>query len=330
MFGLMVGLLVPVACGVRAVFPSALLPNRIIDALRDNSVTHALAVPALLECLYREGLRQLAGAGVIEAQRQRQSPAETAVRVAERLSEDDLDRIRVATRSSIGPAFHTVVVGGAAVDPAIVGILTVLGIRVEVGYGLTEASPVVCLGSAGKSPPGSVGEPLPGVDVRVDSNGEILVRGGNVMRGYFGDPEATEAAIRDGWLHTGDQGRMDESGHLFITGRLKEAMVTSAGETIYPEEIEPLYQDPLFGELCVTAIPGAHGNDVPTLFVLPANADVPEAELRRVFSDLRAGASPRLRIERMVLLEHPLPRTATGKVRRRVLANDFVKREAIT
>jgi len=335
MFGLMVGLLVPVACGARAVFPSAMLPNRIVDALRDNRVTHALAVPALLECLYREGLRELAEAGVIEAHRQRQSPAETAARVAEDLREDglggdDLDRIRAATRSRIGPAFHTVIVGGAAVDPAIVGILTALGIRVEVGYGLTEASPVVCLGSAGESPPGSVGGSLPGVDVRVDSNGEILVRGGNVMRGYFGDPEATEATIRDGWLHTGDQGRMDDSGHLFITGRLKEAMVTSAGETIYPEEIEPLYQDPLFGELCVTAIPGAHGNDVPTLFVVPATPDVPGDELRRVFSDLRAGAPPRLRIERMLLLEQPLPRTATGKVRRRVLASDFEKQAAAT
>ena len=97
-----------------------------------------------------------------------------------------------------------------------------------------------------------------------------------------------------------------------------------------PEEIEPLYHDPLFGELCVTAMPGAHGNDVPTLFVSPAAPDVPEAELRRAFSDLRAGAPPRLRVERMVLLAHPLPRTATGKVRRRVLASDFEKQEAIT
>src|SRR5207244_2510412 len=107
----------------------------------------------------------------------------------------------------------------------------------------------------------------------------------------------------------------DDRGFLFITGRLKEALVTSAGETLYPEEVEPYYASPLFAEWCVTGLPGPEGNDVPTLFVVPAACGADERELRRAFEDLRAAAPARLRVPRMVRMSGPLPRTALGKVR---------------
>ncbi len=145
------------------------------------------------------------------------------------------------------------------------------------------------------------------------------------MRGYWKAPQETAAALAEGWLRTGDRGRLDDDGHLFITGRLKEAMVTSAGETIYPEEAEPYYKSPLFAELCVTALSGEQGNDLPTLFVVPATPDVPDQDLEEAFVDLRASAPARLRVVRMVRLSGPLPRTATGKVRRRALAQGFAQ-----
>ncbi|HMF11103.1 MAG TPA: class I adenylate-forming enzyme family protein, partial [Gemmataceae bacterium] len=201
-----------------------------------------------------------------------------------------------------------------------------VGLQLEVGYGLTEASPIVSAGLASECPPGSSGRPLPGVEVRIGDDREILIRGSNVMRGYYRDADSTAAALKDGWLHTGDHGRLDADGFLFVTGRLKEALVTAAGETLYPEDVEPYYASPLFAEHCVTGLPGPHGNDVPTLFVVPAAPDAGEKELRRALDDLRAAAPPRFRVAGMVRVDGPLPRTALGKVRRRFLAQQIQTR----
>jgi long-chain acyl-CoA synthetase len=321
LFELMVGLLGPLACGVRVVYAASLLPHRLLAELRHERITHALSVPALLEVLYGEVVSDLVDAGVLEAAQRDQSPAETARRLRHELDEPDRQRLRTSVRERIGTSLHTLVVGGAALDPAWADITAAVGLRLEIGYGLTEASPIVALGLASESPPGSAGRPLPGVEVRLSDDGEILVRGPSVMRGYLRDPDATAVALADGWLHTGDHGHVDANGFLFITGRLKEALVTAAGETLYPEEVEPYYDSPLFAERCVAGLPDALGNDLPTLFVVPAAPDVGEAQLRRAFDELRAAAPARLRLPHMVRLTGPLPRTVLGKVRRRSLGH---------
>jgi long-chain acyl-CoA synthetase len=150
------------------------------------------------------------------------------------------------------------------------------------------------------------------------------------MRGYFKDPQTTAATLNDGWLRTGDHGRLDTDGYLFVTGRFKEAMVTAAGETIYPDEVEPHYESPLFTELCVTALRGEDGNDVPTLFVVSASPELPDEELRKLFASLRASAPARFRVEQWIRLNNALPRTASGKIRRRLLARQFNNREEQT
>ena len=125
-------------------------------------------------------------------------------------------------------------------------MLQSIGIALDVGYGLTEAGPVVAMGRASECPPGRSVVALPGVEVRIADDGEMLVRSQSLMQGYAGDAAGTAAALNDGWLRTGDRGRLDADGFLFIQGRIKEAMVTSAGETIYPDEIEPV--------LCLAAL----------------------------------------------------------------------------
>jgi long-subunit acyl-CoA synthetase (AMP-forming) len=242
------------------------------------------------------------------------------------MDEPARDAMRASIRERTGPTFQTLVIGGAALDPTWAEITAAVGLRLEVGYGLTEASPIVSVGLAGESPPGSAGRPLPGVEVQLGADDEILVRGPNVMRGYFHDDDATAAALRDGWLHTGDHGHLDAQGFLFVTGRLKEAIVTASGDTLYPEEVEPYYDSPLFAERCVAGVPGPHGNDLPALFVVPATPDVGEPELRRAFEELRAAAPPRLRVPHLVPVAGPLPRTALGKVRRRSLGQEWRQR----
>ncbi|MDA1276877.1 MAG: AMP-binding protein [Verrucomicrobia bacterium] len=323
LFELMVGLLGPLSCGAKIVYPGSPLPNRLIDSLRDDGITYACCVPALLTCLYEEILDELVDRGTVAAERRGQTIRQTARRFESELKPDEVRRIHAGVRQRIGEGFHTLAVGGAAMDPDWLPILRGVGIRTEVGYGLTEASPIVSLGLAGECPVGSVGRPLPGVEVRIDSNEEILVRGANVMRGYHRDEMATLAVLADGWLRTGDRGRIDDRGFLFITGRLKEAMVTAAGETVYPDEIEPYYSSSAFAEWCVAPRRGVDGNDVPTLFVVPAAAEQSQERLTEVFRSLRSLAPARLRLNEMIRVPAPLPRTPTGKVQRRRVAEQW-------
>src|SRR5262245_50716405 len=322
LFELMGGTLGPLACGARVVYPGALLPNRLVAALREERITYALAVPALLDALFREVRGAIQEAGVVEEPPPGAGP-EHAAQVLAEMTVERRAAVRDAVRATIGPSLRTLIVGGAALSPAWGDVLAAVGVRLEVGYGLTEASPIVTLGVAGEAPRGSVGRPLPGVEVRTGDGGELLVRGPNVMRGYLGDPDATAVTLADGWLHTGDVGRVDPQGFVFVDGRIKEAMVTAAGETVWPEEIEPLYASPLFAEWCVIAVRAADGNDVPTLVACPADPDLSEAELQREWSRLRAAAPSRLRTGRVVRINGFIPRTPTGKVQRWFLTRLF-------
>ena len=107
-------------------------------------------------------------------------------------------------------------------------------------------------------------------------------------------------------------GRLDEDGFLFVTGRLKEVMVTASGETLHPEELEPYYASPLFAEHCVVPVRGRQGNDVPTLVIVPARGETTPQELEETFARLRASAPARCRVAKLVRLSAPLPRTALG------------------
>jgi long-chain acyl-CoA synthetase len=138
-----------------------------------------------------------------------------------------------------GGRLRLVVSGGAGLDRRIGKALLVFGFPVVEGYGLTEASPVVSCGLVGRHRLGTVGPPLDGIEVAFSSEGEILARGPSIMRGYLGRPEDTAAAVdRDGWLHTGDLGELDDDGNLVVTGRMKDIIVTSYGKNIMPGPIE--------------------------------------------------------------------------------------------
>ena len=318
LYELVVGQLAPLVIGGRIVYAGALLPNRLLNAIRDHGITRALTVPALLDALCREVLTGLVERGVVRPACQESSAVGIAMKLAQYTTEDR-ERIRRAVRLQIGETFRAVGLGGAAIGPGWPDVLALVGIGLDVGYGLTEAGPLVTLGLAPDCPPGSVGRPLPGITIRIDRGGEILVRSEGTMRGYWGDVGATTAALEDGWLHTGDRGVLDAAGHLYILGRLKEAMVTAAGDTLHPEEIEPYYSSRFFAEHCVVPMRGPDGNDLPALVIVPQRPEASDDEIEREFSELRAAAPPRYRVATMVRRNAPLPRTLLGKLKRREL-----------
>jgi long-chain acyl-CoA synthetase len=152
-------------------------------------------------------------------------------------------------RDGLGGNLRVVVSGGAALQPRLSRIFTAAGIPVLQGYGLTETSPVIAVNTFEKDGRkfGTVGKPLKSVTVKIAGDGEILCKGPNVMQGYYKEPELTAQTIdSEGWLHTGDIGRMNESGQLIITGRKKEIFKTSLGKYISPQTIETRFKESLF------------------------------------------------------------------------------------
>ncbi len=151
-----------------------------------------------------------------------------------------------------GPRIRSLSSGGAPLPKHLAEGFQAAGIPLLQGYGLTESSPVISFNSLKCNRLGSVGRAIPGVDVKIADDGEILTRGPHVMKGYWKDPQATAAAIVDGWLHTGDVGRLDADGFLFITDRKKDLIITSGGKNIAPTELERfLVSDPFIDQAVV-------------------------------------------------------------------------------
>jgi long-chain acyl-CoA synthetase len=153
----------------------------------------------------------------------------------------------------LGGRLRLAISGGAALSPDIARVFIGLGVPIYQGYGLTEASPVVSSNRPGSNLPSSIGPPLPGIEVKISEDGELLTRSRCVMRGYWKNEEATRAIIDDeGWLHTGDKASVDASGHFSIVGRVKDIIILSNGEKVPPTDIESaILLDPLFEQVMV-------------------------------------------------------------------------------
>jgi long-chain acyl-CoA synthetase len=182
-----------------------------------------------------------------------------------------------------------------------------------------------------------VGKPLPGVEVKIDSPdasgvGEVLARGKNLMLGYWEDEAATAAAVRDGWFHTGDLGRFDEDGNLFLVGRSKEVIIDSNGKNVYPDEIEDLYRDcPQIKELSVVGLPEGTAEQIAAAVVPDFEKDTAfsPAEVRAKIEEHFATISATLpfwkRVKTMVIWEGDLPKTAKRSVKRREVVAELLR-----
>ncbi len=155
--------------------------------------------------------------------------------------------------AGLGGRLQYAICGGAAMPPEIARTFTGLGVPVYQGYGMTESSPVVCVNRPDDNIPESIGKVMEGIEVKVGKNSELLTRSPSVMLGYWNNEQATRDAIdADGWLYSGDQVKIDESGHIFITGRIKEIIVLGNGEKVPPNDMEmAICMDPLIDQIMV-------------------------------------------------------------------------------
>ena len=223
MFGQAMATFVPPMLPGTVVFTRSFAPEEIVRQIRRRRVSVLVCVPKILEVLREHVVRTLPEASIEPPPGTHWVRRWWLYRRAHRL---------------FGLKFWAIVVGAAPLDPDLEAFFGRLGFVVVQGYGLTETAPIVTLNHPFRAARGAVGKPIAGVEVRIAEDGEILVRGENVTRGYFNAPEETRAAFQDGWFHTGDIGGLDEAGRLYIRGRKKEMIVTPEGLNVFPEDVE--------------------------------------------------------------------------------------------
>lgn len=241
--------------------------------------------------------------------------------------------IRAKVKKSLGGKLGTFILGAAKLDAALSLDFNALGFTLYQGYGLTETSPLLACNNDFFYDPEAVGVALPGVTLRIDAPneegvGEIVARGDNVMLGYYNDPAATAAVLRDGWFHTGDLGRIDARGALYICGRSKNVIVTANGKNIYPEELETrLAQFAAVGEALVIEArrgdePCVKAKIYPNAKVLAeqlgheATAEDTRREIRAVVQAVNAQMPSYKHIKVVEILTEPFEKTTTQKIKR--------------
>ena len=304
MFGQAMATFVPPMLPGVVVFTRSYSPDDIVRQIRDRRVSVLVCVPKILEVLKEHILRVAPEAA---------EPPPPGMHWAKRWWH--YRRIH----KLFGFKFWAMVVGAAPLDPELEAFWGRLGFLVVQGYGLTETAPIVTLNHPLRARRGAVGKPIGGVEVKIAGDGEILVRGENVTKGYYNAPDATREAFADGWFHTGDIGAIDAEGQLHIRGRKKEMIVTPEGLNVFPEDVERvLNEQPGVRDSAVVGapVPGSTAERVQAVLLLAPGTD-PDGVIRAANAAL--GDHQKVRAA-AVWPGEELPRTeGTKKLKRREL-----------
>jgi long-chain acyl-CoA synthetase len=232
MFEQLGGFFCVLLAGASVIYPTSRQPAVVRRTFKERRVTMVLITPAVVKSL------MLAIERSAEAQGKKEL-FEKLRRVARRLPMELRRLVFFSVHRQFGGRFRYIISGGAALDPALGESWRELGIDVIQGYGTTECSPGLTFNRIELNRLGSVGTPLPGVEIKVAADGEVLARGPNVFKGYWENEEATRAVLdKDGWYHTGDLGEIDKDGFLWLKGRKKDMIALADGTKVYPEDIE--------------------------------------------------------------------------------------------
>jgi long-chain acyl-CoA synthetase len=346
-YPLVVGMLTPLAAGLPIIMPQALTGPQIVRALQEGEVSLIVGVPRLYNALYSSIEERVKSGGRIAAALF-EAGVGSSMWLRRRLGLRAGETLLRPLRKRLGPRLRVLASGGAALDPDLAWKLEGLGWRVAIGYGLTETAPLLTLNPPEGSKLGSVGQPVPGVEIRIDPSaipdenseqqqeerrigepreeGEILARGPNVFAGYRNLPDETDEVFTDdGWYHTKDLGYFDDDGYLYVTGRASTLIVTEGGKNVQPEDIEESYlQSPVIGEIGVL-----QKNSRLVAVIVPDLGEIRhrDGEIDRAIREAVDEGSKRLpsyqRLSDYAVTREPLEYTQLGKLRRHILEDHY-------
>ena len=312
-FGMMQSLLF-LSFGMCNVFCEGL---RIAKCLNEYGVTVFVGVPRVIEEMMLSVNRKIESQG-------KTKKIKFALKLSGFLRKIGIDIRRKLFKQIIdamGGGLRLIIIGAAAASPEVLEFFNNIGILSIQGYGLTESSPVISAENDDHMRRGSVGPAIPGVEAKIanpDENGfgEIIAKGDNIMLGYYKNEDETNAVLKDGWLYTGDMGRMDKDGFIFISGRKKNVIVLSNGKNVFPEEIESLVNlSPAIKECVVYA----EGDDIKCKIVVDTNY---EGDVKSAIENHIASVNEKLihykQIGNFTIQEEEMQKTTTGKIKRYV------------
>jgi len=326
----MVGFFGPFTCGACVVHLRTLRPEFVREAFPKYKITYVSLVPLVLKNL-QKGLQ--ARFDELPSGKRKVFDFLVALNKALTKSKPRLGLSRKLlgqVHAAFGGELRAIIVGGAFTEPQTLQFFYDLGIPVANGYGLTEAGTAITVNDLKPFRADTVGKPLPGMEVKIvdpaaDGVGEVYVRSKTIMAGYLNDPELTAEAFSDGWLKTGDLGRFDATGHLMLSGRKKNMIVTEEGKNIYPEDIEAVFESLTVKEFCVFAANYVwpKRSMVGEQLILALHLENGQTYTDALRNDIIARNNRLLnykRVHGVVLLEEDFPRTASLKIKRNLLA----------
>ena len=300
------------------------------ENIKEYGVTAFINVPAMIEGLYKTVWKNI-------EKNDKEDQVKFALKLSNVLMKLGIDvrrKLFKQIHAGLGGKVRMVVSGAAALNPKVAKTLNDMGIILYQGYGLTETSPVLSVEKEGNMRYGSVGKPLPGLEIKIDDPneegiGEIIAKGPSIMLGYYGDEEATKQVLKDGWFHTGDLGKIDKDGFIFITGRKKDVIVLKNGKNVFPDELEALLNE-LDGvsESIVYGMLEKDGDiDLHAKIVYNKNevkeklGELSEEELREFYwNKIKTVVNKKMPtykyIKNVIVTDEPLIKTTTNKVKR--------------
>jgi len=322
------GFLTPLSRGAQITYLPELTSDHLAKAIKNGHVTGMVGVPALWELLHRRIKNRLQERGKWIGEL-----ADLMMKFNAWLRDNTPLNLGQAffypIHEGLGGRIRYFISGGSALNDKVQRDFQGLGFTILEGYGLTEASPVLTVTRPeNRMLAGTVGKSLPGVEVRIadpDASGvgEVIARGPNVMLGYFGNEEATKEALIDRWLYTGDLGRIDDEGNLYLVGRSKDIIVDTNGKNVYPDEVEEVYQDsPYIKEMSALGLPDGIGEKVACIVVPNEEHDIAltrddvRQKIEEHFREVSTTLPYYKRVKLLHFTDEELPRTATRKVKR--------------
>ncbi len=324
------GLIMPISRGSSITYIEELNADELTSALKNTKITALIGVPALWQLLFKRIDQRLADAPPVIRWTIKQLMFLNRT-AREKLRINVGPALFVAIHKAFGGRIKYFISGGAALPADILKAFYSMGFNMYEGYGLTEAAPVLTVNRPDKGLlPGSVGRALPGIEVQIhkpndEGVGEVIARGKNVMAGYLDLEDATKRSLKDGWLHTGDLGKLDDKGNLTIVGRAKDVIITHGGKNVYPDELEELYgTHPLIEEISVVGLEDGRGSERVAALVNPLyDEDTSDEEHMKIRTELRewfrvegSRVPAHERIQVLRFWDDELPRTATRKIKR--------------